>query len=1228
MVAEPGPDARRIYAQALAVPEDARMAYLNQACGADVLLRAEVEVMLLSGQTGSPGDAGAESETRPPAERARAAGAAHERPGTVIGRYKILQLIGEGGFGSVFMAEQEQPVRRRVALKVIKLGMDTRQVVARFEAERQALALMDHPHIAKVFDGGVTDSGRPFFVMELVHGVPITAYCDGQQLSTRERAELFAQVCSAVQHAHTKGVVHRDIKPSNILVRKGDDGRPVPKVIDFGIAKATGGRLTEKTLFTEFSQFIGTPEYMSPEQAGLRGADVDTRSDIYSLGVLLYELLTGVTPFDGAELRSKAYAEVQRIIQEVEPPRPSTRLSAAAADTLSFVAARRKTEAAKLGRSLRGDLDWIVMQCLEKDRSRRYETANSLAADVHRYLAGKPITARPPSSTYRLQKFVRRHRAGVTVAASGVVAVMLLAGTVTYGTIRESRQRERYIDDLKAEQERTVEQRRHADDQRRVALDRQAQAEDARAEADAARQFLQDMLTAADPYAGKNKDRLVRDVLDEAARKLDLGSLAQRPKVEAAVRLTLGKMYSTLGLFRQAESHLARCTEVRRQQFGERHPEVAASLNENAVVLAAKGDYAEAERLFQEALEMNRSLLGRHHLATAKTLHEFAALRRAKGAYPAAEALLRESLQTRLELLGEENLDVADGMNDLGSLLGAMGKYQEGEKLCRRALDLRRSLLGNEHPDVATSLHDLAMVLSAKGDEAQADDLSRQSLEMRRKLLGEVNPAVAAALHNRANVLRDTGELGKAEELYREALDTLRRIYGEENAEVAAALQNLANLMRDKGDLGEAERLFRKGLEIHRRVLSDQHPDVAAAKNNLAGVLQSTGKLVEAESLYRQALETNRKLLGESHRDVAAILQNLALLQQQKGDRGGAEELFRQSLAAARTTFGNENEFVAGILNNMASLFEGDGNDTEAEKMYLEVLAMRRKVLGEDHRSTGETSDRLASLYLQRRDRRRAAPLRMASLRSELRRLEKLLAEKPGELQLQWGLGTTLARLGRVAEGVPLCEDALGRAGHRPGPYPWFQLACLHLFAGNENGYRNDCQQLLRQITRYRDPAMGERVAKACLLAATPEGDMESLKALVDRATGSGGPHVHYFYLTRGLFEYRSARYEEAVTWAQRCRDGIAANEREWEAGPPQAASGLLIAMARHQLGQRAAARESLDEARLVMKSKLPQPGSEDLAIATLENWLVCQILSREADELLRPSGGTDPAAD
>ncbi|MFI5401677.1 MAG: serine/threonine protein kinase [Planctomycetota bacterium] len=538
--------AKEIFQEALEKPLPERKAFLDGACTSPVL-RQRVDALLAAY------DGLGDFLSSPTAANVAEAG-----PGTMVGPYKLLQQIGEGGFGVVYMAEQTRPVRRKVALKIVRLGMDTRQVIARFEAERQALALMDHPNIAKVLDAGATETGRPYFVMELVKGIPITEYCDQAHLDTGARLDLFQKVCHAVQHAHQKGIIHRDLKPSNILVTL-HDGNPVPKVIDFGIAKATDRRLTEKTLFTEFRQMIGTPEYMAPEQAELSGLDIDTRADVYSLGVLLYELLTGTKPFDLGTLLDKGYDEILRTIREVDPPRPSTRVSTMG-NALVTVAAKRQTPPRLLGRILRGDLDWIVMKALEKDRSRRYETASSLAADIGRYLLDEAVLASPPGALYRVGKYVRRHRVGVAAAAA-VFAALVVSGGLAYLGMREAEtvtkvargaeaERIRHRDDAREMRERELAQRRRAE----------AGAEEARREtarANAVLGLVNEMLGSADPHRARGAGYTVRQLLDDFGKSLGDRQEGQ-PEVDTAVRLTMVRAYLGLSLPDRAEPLLLR----------------------------------------------------------------------------------------------------------------------------------------------------------------------------------------------------------------------------------------------------------------------------------------------------------------------------------------------------------------------------------------------------------------------------------------------------------------------------------------------------------------------------------------------------------------------------------------------------------------------------------------------------------------------------------------------
>jgi serine/threonine protein kinase len=677
-------------------------AYLDEACAGDPDLRRRVEKMLAAqAQAGSFLEQPAPNLVMTVDEQPAGEGA-----GTLIGPYKLLEQIGEGGFGIVFMAEQQRPVRRKVALKVLKPGMDTRQVVARFEAERQALALMDHPHIAQVFDGGETPAGRPYFVMELVRGVPITDFCDQKQLSVRGRLGLFVDVCQAVQHAHQKGVIHRDLKPGNVLVTLHDD-RAVVKVIDFGIAKAMSQQLTEKTVFTNFAQMIGTPLYMSPEQAQMSGLDVDTRSDVYSLGVLLYELLTGTTPFDKGRLREAGYDEMRRIIREEEPPRPSTRLSTLG-QAAATVSARRRSDSQKLCRLIRGELDWIVMKCLEKDRNQRYDSASALAADVQRYLHDEPVLACPPTLRYRLGKLLRKHRGtAAAVAAVWLVLVCGIAATAAAYFQADAAKR------AESEQRRAAEQARDEA--------RQAEAE-ARATAD----FLTfDMMALAPAGEPDDKRTAIHDAIDAAVPEVDR-LLGRQPRVEAAVRHVIGSAYRFLGEYDKARPQLERAVALRRRELGEDHPSTLSSQHNLCTVLHVQGRLGEAEALARHVLDARRRQLPPGHRDIASSLALLGLILTDRGQPERAEPLLREALDTFAAAFPNDHWRVANVRSLLGGCLVRQGRYAEAEPLllsAGRALQAPRSAPRHH---ARRAVENLVRLYEAWGKNDKADEWRKE----------------------------------------------------------------------------------------------------------------------------------------------------------------------------------------------------------------------------------------------------------------------------------------------------------------------------------------------------------------------------------------------------------------------------------------------------------------------------------------------------------------------
>jgi tetratricopeptide (TPR) repeat protein len=784
-------------------------------------------------------------------------------------KYKILEELGRGGMGVVYKAEQIEPVKRTVALKVIKLGMDTREVVVRFETEKQALAVMSHPHIAKVLDAGATKSGRPYFVMEFVPGIPITDYCNNHKLTTKERIELFILVCEAVQHAHQKGVIHRDLKPSNVLVEIQDD-KPVPKIIDFGIARATEHRLTEHTLFTERGQLIGTPEYMSPEQAEISELDVDTRTDIYSLGVMLYELLVGVLPFDSKTLRDAGFGEIQRIIREEEPPRASTRLSALG-DTQITVAEQRKTDVASLHKQIKGDLDWILMKAMEKDRARRYVTATGVAIDLQRYFDNEPVMARPPSASYRMFKFAKRHKAGLS--AGLVVATALVLGLVlaTTGLIRAKR----------AEAVAASERDRAS-----------IEAETAKQVSD----FLIGLFEISDPNEARGNTITAREILDRGAKNIQI-ELKDQPEVLATMMGTMGNVYLKLSLYEPAYPLLDEALSIRREIYGNEHLDVSKSINDLADWHYNQGEYEKAEALDRESVAICRKLFNKDHPDLATSIYNLGSTLHTIGDYDKAEVLYLEALTMRRNLFGNNNPDVAESLHDLAALYFDKSDYDKAESLYREALAVYRAVLGDEHLNLSIGIHSLAYFLHAIREQyEEAEELYREAIAIDRKLLGEDNPDYADSLKGLASLLSDKGDLEEAEVLFREVLRIHEKTLGKKHPIYPNDLRGLAILLKRKGEYEEAEILYREALASYREIFNEKQPELATGINDLAFFLHGRGEYEEAESLYNEALELYRNNLGEKHLYVSISLRNIANLHFSKGNYQEAEPLYRKSL--------------------------------------------------------------------------------------------------------------------------------------------------------------------------------------------------------------------------------------------------------------------------------------------------------------------------------------------
>jgi eukaryotic-like serine/threonine-protein kinase len=990
------PSESDIFRAAVKLTTARRAAFLDEACRGNRPLRDEVESLLRAHEPEG-------SFLQSPAVAITIDKPISERPGSIIGPYKLREQIGEGGFGVVYVAEQEQPVRRKVALKIIKPGMDTKDVIARFEAERQALALMDHPNVARVLDAGATESGRPYFVMELVQGVTITDFCDKNSLPTRERLALFADVCRAVQHAHQKGIIHRDLKPSNIMVTL-HDGKPVAKVIDFGVSKALSQQLTEKSIYTAYGQMIGTPSYMSPEQAEMSGLGIDTRSDIYSLGVLLYELLTGQTPLDARRLRSSAYAEILRIIREEEPPRPSLKISTLG-EQATAIAQQRHTDPKQLRRDLSGELDWIVMKCLEKDRARRYETAIGLARDIERYLRDEPVEACPPSLRYRLGKVLRKHR-GPAIAA-GLVVLALLAGIVgtSLGLVRANAERRRAV---MAEQAALV-QARKAEKAAAEEAKQRKRADEEAAAAKAVRSFLQDdllrqaslmqqVVLAPLATAGSEfkENPTIRELLERAAAQVAPDKIDQKfpnlPLVQAEVLKAIGDAYAVEPS--KAIEPLQRAVELYRQARGPDDPATLAARHSLGLAYHFSYKPGEAAQILEAVHKDRERVLGPTHPDTFTT-REFLGMSLLFSQGPSAAIPYFQRLKDDARrAFGEDDLHHAFATMCLGIALTKGGRTTEAIQQFEATFTIADRLkIPTDHPYRLMCDHSLALAYYEAKQFAKAIPRFEKLLSREGGNAGDKS-MVWETRHSLGWCYEKVGRRDEAIAAFEKNL-TIAKPPSD-----ILTMQALAWVLRDK-DLERALALYKQARTLRaERGAADDEREFRVARQEI-DILRSAGRTDEALALLDEVIPRMEKLLGEGHLEVLKILVKKARCLASLKQIESADEIFRKTIAQLEKSPGP---------NHVETL----------EARYSWLIGLRD--CGQYERVI-EMADEVAAQF-----RAAGNPTRVADV----------LFQK----------GSNLNRVGRPADGEPALREALA-IYLKETPQAWNTANCkYHLGAG------------------------------------------------------------------------------------------------------------------------------------------------------------------------------------
>lgn len=1005
-----------LFTAAADLPAQEREGFLR-ACGAAEDVLSQVRELLVEAEL-------PDGEDQTAAESATLT-AVMEEPLSRIGPYELLSVIGQGAMGVVYLAEQTAPFRRTVAIKVVRQGMRTREVLERFSIERRALALMDHPNIARVFDAGQTAGGQPYFAMEFVPGVPITTYCEERRLAVRQRLELLVPICNAIQHAHQKGIIHRDIKPRNVLVTEVD-GKPIVKVIDFGVARAVDASGAD-SMMTQFGSVVGTIAYMSPEQASLDHASVDTRSDIYSTGVLAYELLTRTTPIAGIPEGSNPAVGLLNALAQIQTREPEAPSRRAPAEHLEL------------------EIDWIVMKAIEKEPSRRYQTVNGFGLDIQRFLNGEPVEAGRPSPAYRFRKTVYRHR-WLLATTSAFVLVLLAATLVSVRqAIRATKAEEAAVEERDrarlAEHAARREAFRAQSAEERIREEQEivfAEKRRADSEAEISRtvgDFLQNDLLAqaspnvqAGPSTKPDPNLTIREVLDRASARVD-EKLANQPKVRAAIEHTLGSTYLELGLYEKARAHSERAAELRGRWLGPGHPDTLSSLDRQAAALQGLAQYPRAEAIWNGILTRQRAAHGERHPLTLSTLRRLAMLYRAQGKYPQAENLLAKVLATRRQYLGADTQDTLRAAGDLAAVYTSMGKHGEAEKLQRTTYEARRRLLGEEHPETLSSLHDLAVAVHYLSRVAEAEPLYRKALEAQRRVLGLPHAQTRVTMNGLGSCLNRLGKTQEALTLRLELVELEKRYAGERHPSTLSAIHNLATVYESLGDFDRAVDVYRQALGLQREVLGAENPAVLLTMYNLAGVLRRIGQFGQAATLLEQVIETRRRVLGAAHPAVQMARSALALAYSDLGRHEEAAEIANDAWEARRRRFGDNHFQTADAATARALAITGLGRFAEARQSGEQALATRL-LMGGDHPDTLDAIESLALIYLRSGNASEAAKRLRGAL--DTRALRFGPGHRPA-LRTQLTLALAHLRLGEPAESERLLRGLTANRSSRGG---------------------------------------------------------------------------------------------------------------------------------------------------------------------------------------------------